>query len=724
MVTSIEAKQETFRSRFESERKDGGRYVATDSLPGRYVANGSKPRSVLLVFVSDRSLSSEWKQAEKRPTCFLRRYVATDSLTGRYVASGSKPRSVLLVFVVKSQQKLRLRRNEKRFDEDSKDNPKEDLSEALQVATLTGRYVASGSKPRRIPLVFVVKSQRKLRLRRNEKRFDEDSKENPKKDLSEALQVATDRAVCVLGRYVATEQRVRARSLRSDRAVCVLGRYVATEQRVRARSLRSDRAACVLGRYVATKQRVSARSLRSDRAATEQRVCLRPSRVSARSLRSDRAADRAACVLGRYVATEQHVRARSLRSDRAVCVLGRYVATELCNRFVVFPFSAINVGVFQRFFLGEQVLSFRNVFGKRVLRQTVGTEICTVDFRLNKETRKTLISQRSRISARANDNLEKTVDLISSPRKSVAIITREYKGFGRRGRQRAAYVPLSRIKPNVVQLIELDKRSNCLGEFVIETELVENKPKHKNGDITFFPIFTIIFKTSVFIRGNLTFILPCGPSVNQSVVYGLLVRKIIGWASSRVLGPFGPSSDSTRLLRNSGKHGLSLLRSSGDSIRRFDENARTGVRPSETLELGRYVATERDDRSRPSGTIARSLRARSLRSDRALAELGRYVATERDDRSRPSLAELELGRYVATERDDRSVATDRAGRSLGRYVATELWLELGRYVATELCACLVAAYRSSLACPRSDFHTQACPRPIWIHVRCLRTIGI
>ncbi|WZZ03094.1 hypothetical protein YC2023_089015 [Brassica napus] len=30
----------------------------------------------------------------------------------------------------------------------------------------------------------------------------------------------------------------------------------------------------------------------------------------------------------------------------------------------------------------------------------------------------------------------------------------------------AAYVPLSRIKPNVVQLIELDKRSNCLGEFV------------------------------------------------------------------------------------------------------------------------------------------------------------------------------------------------------------------------------------------------------------------
>ena len=30
---------------------------------------------------------------------------------------------------------------------------------------------------------------------------------------------------------------------------------------------------------------------------------------------------------------------------------------------------------------------------------SVGTKICTVDFRLNKETRKTLIFQRSRISA-------------------------------------------------------------------------------------------------------------------------------------------------------------------------------------------------------------------------------------------------------------------------------------------------------------------------------------
>ncbi|KAF3552693.1 hypothetical protein F2Q69_00011390 [Brassica cretica] len=82
MVTPIKTKQVTFRSRFEGELKDGGRYVASEGL------------------------------------------------TGRNIVSGSKPRRVLLVFVVKSQRKLRLRRNVKRFDEDSNENAKEDLSEA------------------------------------------------------------------------------------------------------------------------------------------------------------------------------------------------------------------------------------------------------------------------------------------------------------------------------------------------------------------------------------------------------------------------------------------------------------------------------------------------------------------------------------------------------------------------------------------------------------------
>ncbi|KAF3552140.1 hypothetical protein DY000_02006811 [Brassica cretica] len=60
------------------------------------------------------------------------RYIASGGQTGRYVASRSKPRRVLLVFAVKSQRKLQLRRNEKHFDEDSKENKKEDISEALQ----------------------------------------------------------------------------------------------------------------------------------------------------------------------------------------------------------------------------------------------------------------------------------------------------------------------------------------------------------------------------------------------------------------------------------------------------------------------------------------------------------------------------------------------------------------------------------------------------------------
>ena len=59
---------------------------------------------------------------------------------------------------------------------------------------------------------------------------------------------------------------------------------------------------------------------------------------------------------------------------------------------------------------------------------------------------------------------------------------------------------------------------------------------------------------------------------------------------------------------NSGKRGLSLLRSSGDSVQIFDENAWIDVCrcPEEfnrytatelRLEPGRYAATEQDERS-------------------------------------------------------------------------------------------------------------------------------
>ncbi|KAG5407194.1 hypothetical protein IGI04_013313, partial [Brassica rapa subsp. trilocularis] len=245
---------------------------------------------------------------------------------------------------------------------------------------------------------------------------------------------------------------------------------------------------------------------------------------------------------------------------------------------------------------------------------TVGTKIRTVDFRLNKETRKTLIPQRSRISARANDNLEKTVDLISSPRKSVAIITREYKGFGRRGRQRR--IPNLKSSPSC---------SSPRTPYILAPRSVYA--------FTLLPLSRHSIKMEIFHfsrSSQLSSKLP--PSVNQAVVYGLLIRKIVGWASSRVLGPFGPSSDSTRLLRVfRACYGLREIAFEG-----FDENARTGV----VLTFGK----------RPSGTSARS-----LRSDRAGRSLGRYVATE---------LWLELGRYVATERDDRSRPSGMIARSL------------------------------------------------------------
>ncbi|KAG5393529.1 hypothetical protein IGI04_023492 [Brassica rapa subsp. trilocularis] len=324
----------------------------------------------------------------------------------------------------------------------------------------TSPYVASGSKPRRVLLVFVVKSQRKLRLRRNEKRFDEDSKENPKEDLSEALQVATWRP-----------SGVRARSLRSHRAVCVLSRYVATE-RVRARSLRSDRAACACS--VAT--------------------------------------DRAVCVLGRYAATEQRVRARSLRSDQAVCVLGRYIATKPCNRFVVFPFSVINLGVFQRF-LGEQVLSFRNVFGKRVLVKPLRIEISFVRKR-NRELVLVLFLWRkvaTKFSILLNNTafaLEKTVDLISSLRKSAAIITRDHKSFGHKGCQR--------------RILSLKSCPSCFSPrtpYILAPRSVYAftfLPLSRHSikwRYSIFSDFRNYLQNSVFICGNLTFVFPCEPSM-------------------------------------------------------------------------------------------------------------------------------------------------------------------------------------------------------------------
>ncbi|KAG5375172.1 hypothetical protein IGI04_039768 [Brassica rapa subsp. trilocularis] len=258
MVTPIETTQEMFRSRFEGERKDGGRYGASGGL------------------------------------------------TGRYVASRSKPRRVLLVFVVKSQRKLRLRRDEKRFDK----------SRYVASGGLTGRYVASRSKPRRVLLVFVrVESWLEL------------------------------------GRYVATElcacsrpSLAGARSLRSDRAVCVLGRYVATEPcacLARARSLRSDRAVCMLGCCVATVLGLSVfRSLYSNLSVAvldtyplpwDSRCLIQPRLEQGFNARSfvvtffTKHNCRRMILTLIFAERPSGTRARPLRSDRVVRMLGRYV---------------------------------------------------------------------------------------------------------------------------------------------------------------------------------------------------------------------------------------------------------------------------------------------------------------------------------------------------------------------------------------------------------------
>ncbi|KAF3495794.1 hypothetical protein DY000_02052692 [Brassica cretica] len=73
------------------------------------------------------------------------------------------------------------------------------------------------------------------------------------------------------GRYVTTEPRMCSDA--TDRAVCVLGRYVATELRLELGYYVATELWLELGRYV----------------ATELCACSRPSRVRARSLRSDRA---------------------------------------------------------------------------------------------------------------------------------------------------------------------------------------------------------------------------------------------------------------------------------------------------------------------------------------------------------------------------------------------------------------------------------------------------
>ncbi|KAF3599320.1 hypothetical protein F2Q69_00036586 [Brassica cretica] len=152
---------------------------------------------------------------------------------------------------------------------------------------------------------------------------------------------------------------------------------------------------------------------------------------------------------------------------------------------------------------------------------------------------------------------------------------------------------------------------------------------------------------------------------------------------------------------NSRKHGLSLLRSSGDSIRSDRAGRALGryVATEPWLELGHYVATGLESKFSRCVAIEpfrTSIRHQSMHSRQTFeCYLPKTVASSVNvfRYSNPSikLCGLEtterraLSRYVATELGRaRSLRSDRAGRSLGCYVATEPWLELGYYVATEL----------------------------------------
>ncbi|KAF3529653.1 hypothetical protein DY000_02042893 [Brassica cretica] len=211
----------------------------------------------------------------------------------------------------------------------------------------------------------------------------------------------------------------------------------------------------------------------------------------------------------------------------------------------------------------------RRMKRRTFLSPDAGTKIRTVDFRLNKETRKTLISQRTRISANyhTSSNQNTRITMIRSPPRSSP---------------RTPYI----LAPSSVYAFTL-------------LPLSHHSIKWR---YSIFPDLRNYLQTSVFIRGNLTFIFPCVPSVIRPTVYGLWLRN----------------------------HKLGCV-----------------LEAELWLELGRYVATEFG-------------RARSLRSDLAGRTLGRYVATELW--LGPYVATelwLELGRYVATERDGCSVATSR-----------------------------------------------------------------
>ncbi|KAG5384083.1 hypothetical protein IGI04_035553 [Brassica rapa subsp. trilocularis] len=166
------------------------------------------------------------------------------------------------------------------------------------------------------------------------------------------------------------------------------------------------------------------------------------------------------------------------------------------------------------------------------IRQTVGTKIHTVDFRLNKETRKTLISQRTRISANYH----------TSSNQNTRITTIKYKKSKREQRRSYSEFAYERLQQGISLARELSARFLVLATLrrlnLIESQLEITKTENCLN-CSKYSIFPDLHNYPQNFR-----IYP-----RKLDIYPSLWTKRKPCCGLRAFGPFGPSSDSTRLLR-------------------------------------------------------------------------------------------------------------------------------------------------------------------------------
>uniref|UniRef100_A0A0D3ADC6 Uncharacterized protein n=1 Tax=Brassica oleracea var. oleracea TaxID=109376 RepID=A0A0D3ADC6_BRAOL len=206
----------------------------------------------------------------------------------------------------------------------------------------------------------------------------------------------------------------------------------------------------------------------------------------------------------------------------------------------------------------------RRMKRRTFLSPDAGTKIRTVDFRLNKETRKTRISQRTRISANyhTSSNQNTRITMIRSPPRSSP---------------RTPYI----LAPRSVYAFTL-------------LPLSRHSIKWR---YSIFPDLRNYLQTSVFIRENLTFIFPCVPSVNRPTVYGLWLRNhklgcVLETELWLELGRYVATEFGRARSLRSDLAGRTLGRYVATELWLGPY-----VATELWLELGRYVATERNGRS-------------------------------------------------------------------------------------------------------------------------------